>query len=409
MVGIEAMNAYGGSVCMDVETIFGVRKLDSDRFANLMMKKKAVNLPCEDTVTNAVNAAKPIIDALSDAERESITMLITSTESGLDFGKAVSTYIHSYLNLSPNCRVIELKQACYAGTAALHLAACYVQSNACPGAKVLVVCSDTARAAARNTYYEPSQGTGAVAMLVSDKPHILELDWGAFGYHSFEVMDTCRPTPEIEAGNSDLSLLSYLECLEKSFGVYQSKVDAVDFCDTFDFLAFHTPFAGMVKGAHRKMMRKLQRFDGEAIERDFERRMMPSIRYCADIGNIYSATIYLALASLIDNASFQGSARVGFFSYGSGCSAEFYSGVVTDESKRRLERMRIGEHNAARLDLPVDLYDRILDLNREWLFGVENREVSLNGIESIYERQFAGQGKLVLTRVKDYHREYKWS
>jgi polyketide biosynthesis 3-hydroxy-3-methylglutaryl-CoA synthase-like enzyme PksG len=311
--------------------------------------------------------------------------------------------------LSPNCRVVELKQACYAGTAALHLAACYVQAGACPGAKVLVICSDTARAAARSTYYEPSQGTGSVAMLVSDTPHVMELDWGAFGYHSFEVMDTCRPTPEIEAGNSDLSLLSYLECLEKSFAVYQSKIEGVDFGDTFDFLAFHTPFAGMVKGAHRKMMRKLQRMDAGAIERDFEKRMMPSIQYCADIGNIYSATIYLALASLIDNATYEGSARVGFFSYGSGCSAEFYSGVVTDESKRRLASMRIAQRNGSRLKLPVDQYDRILDLNREWLFGVENREVSLNGIESIYESQFEGQGKLVLTRVKEYHREYIWS
>jgi polyketide biosynthesis 3-hydroxy-3-methylglutaryl-CoA synthase-like enzyme PksG len=278
MIGVEAINVYGGSACMDVKRIFEIRHLDTERFTNLMMRKKAVNLPCEDTVTNAVNAAKPIIDALSDAERNSIEMLICSTESGLDFGKAVSTYIHACLNLAPNCRVIEVKQACYAGTAALHLGACFVQSSASPGAKVLVVCSDTARAAARDTYYEPSQGTGSVAMLVSDKPKIMELDWGAFGYHSFEVMDTCRPTPEIEAGNSDLSLLSYLECLEKSFSVYQDKVEGADFGSTFDYLAFHTPFAGMVKGAHRKMMRKVYRNDAEKIEQDFERRMMPSIK-----------------------------------------------------------------------------------------------------------------------------------
>jgi polyketide biosynthesis 3-hydroxy-3-methylglutaryl-CoA synthase-like enzyme PksG len=117
----------------------------------------------------------------------------------------------------------------------------------------------------------------------------------------------------------------------------------------------------------------------------------------------------LALCSLIDNAAINGSARIGFFSYGSGCSSEFYSGVVTGESKEQLSRMNIAKKLRERLDLEVGDYDRILDLNREWLFGVETRDVTLKGIEAIYEKQFQGQGKLVLERVKDYHREYKWS
>lgn len=68
-VGIEAINAYGGATFLDVRTLFEARGLDLERFGNLMMEKKSVGLPCEDPVTNAVNAAKPIIDALSEDEK----------------------------------------------------------------------------------------------------------------------------------------------------------------------------------------------------------------------------------------------------------------------------------------------------------------------------------------------------
>ncbi|PNB47769.1 3-hydroxy-3-methylglutaryl-ACP synthase, partial [Pseudomonas sp. GW456-E7] len=87
------------------------------RFENLLMKEKAVALPYEDPVTFGVNAAKPIIDALSEAEKDRIELLITCSESGIDFGKSLSTYIHEYLGLNRNCCLFEIKQACYSGTA----------------------------------------------------------------------------------------------------------------------------------------------------------------------------------------------------------------------------------------------------------------------------------------------------
>ncbi len=55
-VGIEALNAYVGQVFIDVRELFQERNLDLKRFDNLMMENKAVGLPCEDPVTNAVNA-----------------------------------------------------------------------------------------------------------------------------------------------------------------------------------------------------------------------------------------------------------------------------------------------------------------------------------------------------------------
>ena len=104
-IGIEYLNIYGGRAYVAVDDIFDARGLDKSRSANLMMRSKAVGMPFEDSVTNAVNAAKPIIDKMSDSERNAIELLITASESGLDFGKSIATWVHKYLGLSPRCRV----------------------------------------------------------------------------------------------------------------------------------------------------------------------------------------------------------------------------------------------------------------------------------------------------------------
>ncbi|MDE5107084.1 MAG: 3-hydroxy-3-methylglutaryl-ACP synthase, partial [Trichodesmium sp. St17_bin3_1_1] len=144
-VGIEALNVYGGSAKIDVRMLGQARQLDMTRFDNLMMKEKAVAMPFEDPVSYAINAAKPIIDSLSDLEKQQIKMVVACSESGIDFGKSMSTYIQDYLGLSRNCRMFEIKQACYAATAGLQMAFNLILSQTCPGAKALVIGTDISR------------------------------------------------------------------------------------------------------------------------------------------------------------------------------------------------------------------------------------------------------------------------
>lgn len=408
-VGIEAINLYGGKTLFDVNSLFKLRGLDSGRIDNLMMKKKSVALPCEDSVTNGVNASKAIIDSLSESEKNKIEMVITASESGIDFGKSISTYIHAYLNLNKNCKLFEIKQACYGGSAGLHIAVNYIASNISPGSKVLVVATDISRMAAKNTYAEPSQGTGAIAMLISDKPEILSIDMGANGFYSYEVMDTCRPLPDVETGDPDLSLLSYLECLEKSYTHYCEKVENVDISKTFDYMIFHTPFPGMVKGAHKKMIRTFNKTPKIDIVSDFEKRVAPSLDYCSRVGNVYSATVFFALCSLIDKAEYMGNKRIGLFAYGSGCSSEFYSGVISDNSKSKLGKMKIKDKLDDRYELNAEEYEKIVDLNMSWIFGIKERTVDFSTFGNIYDKCFKDKELLILNKIENFHREYNWS
>jgi polyketide biosynthesis 3-hydroxy-3-methylglutaryl-CoA synthase-like enzyme PksG len=408
-VGIEAINFYGGTTFLDVRTLFEARGLDLRRFDNLMIHRKSVALPCEDPVSFGVNAAKPLLDQLSEEDRNRIELLVTATESGLDFGKSLSTYLHDYLGLSRSCRLFEIKHACYAGTAAFQTAINFVVAQSSPGAKILVVATDIAKAAIKGSYVEPSQGAGAVALLVSDRPDILEIDFGANGYYSYEVMDSCRPTAEIETGDSDLSLVAYLDCLENSFGAYTARVEDADFVSTFDYMAFHTPFPGLVKGAHRMMLRKLKGAPPAAADADFERRVRPSLTYCLEIGNIYSATLYLALCGLIDAVDLPVAKRVALYSYGSGCCSEFFSGIVTPKSKIKMSALQKRESLSSRYELSMPEYDRLLDLGLEWLFGTKDKEADTTPYQEIYDRSMAGRGLLVLKKIANYHREYQWS
>jgi polyketide biosynthesis 3-hydroxy-3-methylglutaryl-CoA synthase-like enzyme PksG len=406
--GIEALNVYCGLAQIPVRTLFEGRGLDVDRMGNLMMRNRSVGLPFEDPVTNAVNAARPVVDRLDEAGRDRIELLITSTESGLDYSKSVASYVHEYLGLPATCRVVEVKQACYAATAAVQMAVAYVASGVSPGAKALVIATDVTLVDERGLYAEPATGAGAAAVLVSDDPRVLTVDLGAFGNHSYETMDSARPTPTFDIADSDRSLFAYLDCLTNCFEAYSARVEDVGFATTFDYLAMHTPFAGMVKAAHRKLMREFAGTTPAGTEEDFTRRVLPSLTYPSAVGNLCSGSVYLALCSLIDHAPLSGEARVGLYSYGSGCSSEFFSGLVDRRSADELAAMRVGDHLAGRCELTFAEYAGVLPANLRCLVPEQDRRIDVEAYEGILGRARIDRDLLVNTGTKDYHRTYEW-
>lgn len=414
-VGIESMNVYAGTAYVNVEKLAEHRQLDTTRFKNLLMKEKTVALPYEDPITFGVNAARPLVDALSPEEKERIEMVVTSTESAFDFGKSMSTYFHDLLGLNRNCRLFELKNACYSGVAGVQTAVNFILSQASPGAKALIIATDISRFMVEDkgdaltmdwSFAEPSSGAGAVAMLISEKPYVFQVDVGANGYYGYEVMDTCRPSPDSEAGDADLSLLSYLDCCENAFLEYQKRVPEANYTETFSYLSFHTPFGGMVKGAHRNLMRKIVQAKSEEIEADFERRVMPGLNYCQRVGNIMGATAMLSLASTIDNGDFSEPRRIGCFSYGSGCCSEFFSGVARQQGQEQVRALEIKDHLDNRHELSMEEYDELLVDSKVVKFGTRN--ATLNPTFIPQARKVHGKETLFLKEIKEFHREYEW-
>lgn len=407
-VGIEALNVYAGLARVPVREVVRGRGLDWSRFAGERVAHRSVALPVEDPVTNAVNAAAPLLAALGPEQRSRIEFVVTASESGLDLSRSLASTVHAQLGLDRRCRLLEAKQACFAATAVLRLAAGFVASGVSPGAKVLLIATDVALADADAGYAEPVAGHGAVAMLVGDRPDVLALDPGASGNHSFDVLDTARPGPGLEIADPDTSLMAYLECLRGSVADYCDRVAGVDVLRDLNLLAFHTPFTGMARSAHRALLRQYGVRDSTAVAEDFERRVVPSLHYPAEVGNLFSGSLYLALASLVEHAGLTGPARVGLFSYGSGCSSEFFSGVTGPAAAGRLAAMGLRDRLGRRADLDFAAYRELVEANRRCLVADRDRVVELGPWKELLDRVPDRPRTLVLTGIEGYRRHYGW-
>jgi hypothetical protein len=68
------------------------------------------------------------------------------------------------------------------------------------------------------------------------------------------------------------------------------------------------------------------------FRRAYAQKVEPSLHFARRVGNIYSGSLYAALASLLDAARVDGNnlagKRIGFFSYGSGASGAVFSGII---------------------------------------------------------------------------------
>ncbi|WP_424216141.1 hydroxymethylglutaryl-CoA synthase family protein (plasmid) [Streptomyces sp. BI20] len=400
--GIEDADAYLGLACVDVEDLVAARGMDPVRMRNLGMVRKTVPLPGEDVVTCAVNAATPLLARLDPARLATIELCVVGTESGIDLSKSAAAWIHGLLPLPRTCRVMEIKQACYAGVAALQTAAAHLAA-ADREARALVIGCDVPRPI-RGSTAEPSQGAGAVAFLLGPDARLARAEHGAAGYHSFDVDDVRRPTPTDHVWDPDTSLLSYVRCLKEAFADYRRHRPGTDFLTTFDHLAFHTPFPGAVKGAHRSLMRGQGPHPPARIEADFTRRLRASLRHPEQVGNLYAGTTLLALLSVIDHAEpAEHTERVGVFSYGSGCSAEFCSYLLPAGRSPREGRDLTRALDARRL-LDIDAYDTICDATDRLYAGVPDHVPDLT-----LTRELAASSPyplLALERIEAHARHY---
>lgn len=347
-VGIDTLAVYTSRYALDLATLAKARGIDPDKYyVGLGQYVMSVPPPGEDIVTMAANAAR---QALHDIDTNTIEMLLFATESGIDQSKAAGIYVHDLLNLPARCRVLEVKQACYSGTAALQLALSYLREH--PTKKVLVIASDIARYGLQ-TSGESSQGAGAVAMVLCVNPRILAID-PEFGVVTENVMDFWRPNYLNEAlVEGKYSSKLYLSMLEKSWKQYQNEsgrslLEHRYFC-------YHTPVPRLVEKAHQHLL-KLNQQEHLPAEQ-IAQQIQPALSYGRKTGNSYTASLYVGLTSLIDTVTENlANQRIGFYSYGSGCVAEYFSGVIQQDYRDALNQTYHADLFAQRTLLSYEEY-----------------------------------------------------
>jgi hydroxymethylglutaryl-CoA synthase len=381
-IGIDAIGFYTPRYYLDLATLATARGVDANKFnASLGLNKMSIASPNEDVVTMAANAAATVV---SDDIKNSIDTLLFATESGVDQSKAAGIYVHKLLGLSSSCRVVELKQACYAATFGLQAAMAMLQSN--PKRKILLIASDLARYEL-NSSGEASQGGGAIAMLLTADPRLLVIAKEA-AYYTEDAMDFWRPNYRAEPlvlGKYSCEL--YLRILEKTWQQY-SELSKRTILDHHAF-CYHVPVPRLVEKAHKRLLNINDQND-YAIN-----LLQLALNYNREVGNCYTASLYISLLSLLENSTEDlANKRIGLYSYGSGCVGEYFSAVVQPQYRSVLSQ---GLHQ--------NLLTSRQELSFQEYLDFYNFQLPTDGSEFMIPKHHAGQFNLVA--LKEHKRMYE--
>ena len=285
----------------------------------------------EDAVTMAANAALQLLER-NNIDPDEIRQLVVSTESGVDHSKPVASFVQGLLKIGTRCRTYEIKHACYGGTAGLIDSIEWISRHTKFKPKGIVIMTDIAKYGF-GTLGEPTQGAGAVALLVETNPRLFSVDTLLNGIFSKHVFDFWRPTGHrVPSVDGKFSIECYLLALEGAVSHFRSNLGLKEgeLLESLDYLIYHMPYTKMAKKAHRHLVEiEYKELDPEGqeeiFEESFKKKVAPGLKGVQEVGNIYTGSVYMGLVSILEKEREKvENKKIGLFSYGSGCGAEFF-------------------------------------------------------------------------------------
>ena len=384
-IGFDKIGLETSPYVLRLKDLAAARDTDPEKLSKgLLLKEQSVAPITEDIVTLAATAAD---DILTDEDKEAIDMVILATESGIDQSKAAAVFVHGLLDIQPFARSFEMKEACYAATAALDYAKLHVEKF--PQSKVLVIASDIAKYGI-GTPGEPTQGAGAVAMLISQNPRILSFNDDNVA-QTRDVMDFWRPnyatTPFV---NGIYSTQQYLDSLKTTWAEYQKRTGLA--LTDFAAVCFHLPYPKLaLKGLKKILDKSLSEEKKDQLQYNFDQ----SILYSQRVGNIYTGSLFLGLLSLLENRpQLKAGDRIALFSYGSGAVSEIFSANLVPGFEQLLDHKRMDKLDQ-RTVLSVADYERLF---------YEEVDLDSSG-NQVFEP--ATLQTYALTEIKEHQRTYQ--
>jgi len=348
-IGIDKIGFAMPKYFLDIADLAKARNINANKYVKGLLQLEMSIAPItQDIVTLGATAAS---EFLTDEDKKNIDMIIIGTESGIDQSKSASIFIHNLLGLSPFTRAIEVKEACYGGTAAIAIAKNHVASN--PESSVLVITSDLAKYGIGATG-ESTQGAGSCAMLIKKDPSILILNDDNV-YQTRDIMDFWRPNySDFPHVDGHFSTKQYLDCLETTWNEYSKKFNKS--LDNFEAICFHLPFPKIgLKGLNTIVPKQ----ENENLKDKLNENFHTSIIYNQKVGNIYTGSLYLNLLSLLENSkSLSSGDNILMYSYGSGAVCEIFSVTLVDGFEKRLRSDRMADFDA-RVKLSIEEYEKM--------------------------------------------------
>ncbi len=325
--GIASIGLHVPPLALPVEELAKLRGQDPKKYTlGLGCREMALCPEGFGAVELATEAARRALKRWhGDPER--IGLIATGTESAVDMSRPLSAWVAEELGIRGPVRSYEVKHACYGGTLALRQALEWQLSGAAAGKAALVIATDVALYALGDPG-EPTQGAGAVAMIV-DEPRAAALDTVSHPW-SEPAFDFWRPVGEsFPRVDGKFSLECYKRAAEHCFGALVGEGEAEAVLSRFAAICFHVPFPKMVKKAFFHVAETLG-LPAERAEEIFARKIDPFMGWNRMTGNGYTASLWTSVAEAL--AGLAPGERLAAFSYGSGYGAELLTFTAGPEA-----------------------------------------------------------------------------
>ena len=422
--GIEAASYYVPSLYLEIKDLAEKRGIEPAKLEKgLGLHKMGLPDVHEDAATFAAEALLKLIKDY-EINPKDISRIYLGTESAIDAAKPTASYamqmVEKVLEAEfgercfRNCDVVDLTFACVGAVDALHNSLDFVRVN--PDKKAVVIASDYAKYELASSG-EYTQGGGAVSLLISAKPDLLEIEnnWGVATESVFDFFKPRRHFKKEDLTNSSENFPDKIEIFtdepvfdgQYSNQCYQDRIrEAYEHYkevsgkekpyQNWKYLIFHLPYAFHGKRVfteiyslenglsysnpeEQKAVAKSEdylKFISEKIEK--------TQRASSEIGNMYTASIFMALLSGLqtsfnENEELAGQ-EIGFLGYGSGSKSKVFAGKVSDNWKNVVTKWNLFENLNERLAIDFDTYEK---LHRKKLEHSVNPEYSGFGLESV--------------------------
>ena len=199
-IGISGIAVHVPPFRVDLQTWCEWSGADRDKVRDVVGSGFRLPGPKQSVYTMAANAILKLVERY-DVDTSQVRFLGLGTESSTD-NSAGAVIVKGMVDdalrqqgkatISRNCEVPEFKQACLGGVYGIKNALRFLQTDG-QGAKAIVVCSDIALYE-QGSSGEPTQGSGAVAILLESDPAIAEINLQHAGNASdYRVVDFRKP------------------------------------------------------------------------------------------------------------------------------------------------------------------------------------------------------------------------
>ena len=367
-VGIVAMQIYFPTHYVEQKKLEEYDGVSSGKYTiGLGQEQMSFCFSNEDAVSMALTVVKDLLDSYEIAP-EAIGRIEVGSESNPDRSKSIKTHlVGMYPEAWRGCGGADCVNACFGGTAALLNSLNWIESREWNGRYALVVMTDVAEYGTGSPA-RPTGGAGAVALLLG-KNAVIEVKRDGIVYCCENVYDFYKPnSSEYPMVDGALSVTCYLNSLKYCAQQYELN-------GHYDHVIMHSPYSKLIQ----KGCKVLNEFTNG---KDWTSRAALGLKVCRQVGNMYTAAMYGALASVLSECK-EGS-RLLAFSYGSGLISCMFEFVIRGDVSYILRAMRLEDKLDSRMQCSAELYDR--------------RHEGLDSETGFYE----------LLTVNEGRREYAW-